>query len=50
MRGSCLCGQKACECDKQSAYCFKENLDTYNKSFKQSFLSRLPCSKHKLRC
>ncbi|XP_047647400.1 LOW QUALITY PROTEIN: putative inactive group IIC secretory phospholipase A2 [Phacochoerus africanus] len=31
---SCLCGARACECDKQYAYCFKENLPTYEKNFK----------------
>nr|XP_021486416.1 putative inactive group IIC secretory phospholipase A2 [Meriones unguiculatus] len=47
---SCFCGQKACECDRQSVYCFKEHLDTYEKAFKQLFLSRPQCGRHKLRC
>ena len=46
---SCLCGLWACECDTQSAYCFKENLPTYEKNFKQ-FSSRPHCGKHKLQC
>lgn len=50
LAGSCLCGQKACECDKQSVYCFRENLGTYEKAFKQIFLGRPQCGRHKLRC
>ncbi|KAI4587966.1 hypothetical protein MJG53_002374 [Ovis ammon polii x Ovis aries] len=46
---SCLCGLRACECDTQSAYCFKENLPTYEKNFKQ-LSSRPHCGKHKLQC
>ncbi|XP_006774525.2 PREDICTED: putative inactive group IIC secretory phospholipase A2 isoform X1 [Myotis davidii] len=46
----CLCGLRACECDKQSAYCFKENLPTYEKNFKQFFLSRPRCGRRKLQC
>ncbi|XP_036303198.1 putative inactive group IIC secretory phospholipase A2 isoform X1 [Pipistrellus kuhlii] len=46
----CLCGLRACECDKQSAYCFKENLPTYEKNFKQFFLSRPRCGRRKLKC
>ncbi|KAF6110727.1 phospholipase A2 group IIC [Phyllostomus discolor] len=46
----CLCGLGACECDKQSAYCFKESLPTYEKNFKQFFLSRPRCGRSKLQC
>ncbi|KFO19189.1 Putative inactive group IIC secretory phospholipase A2 [Fukomys damarensis] len=45
--GSCLCGLKACECDKRSVYCFKDSLPTYEKNFKQLFSSRPQCSGHK---
>ncbi|XP_075801459.1 putative inactive group IIC secretory phospholipase A2 [Microtus pennsylvanicus] len=48
--GRCLCGQKACECDKLSAYCFKENLGTYEKAFRQVFPIKSQCGRHKLRC
>ncbi|XP_064139210.1 putative inactive group IIC secretory phospholipase A2 [Loxodonta africana] len=46
----CLCGLKACECDKQSVYCFRESLPTYEKNFKQFFSSRPRCGRRKLRC
>uniref|UniRef100_A0A4X1W474 Phospholipase A2-like central domain-containing protein n=1 Tax=Sus scrofa TaxID=9823 RepID=A0A4X1W474_PIG len=46
---SCLCGWRACECDKQYAYCFKENLPTYEKNFKH-FSGRACCGRHKLQC
>uniref|UniRef100_A0A8C3W639 Phospholipase A2 n=1 Tax=Catagonus wagneri TaxID=51154 RepID=A0A8C3W639_9CETA len=45
----CLCGLRACECDKQSAYYFKEKLPTYEKNFKQ-FSSRPRCGRRKLQC
>ncbi|XP_044625813.1 putative inactive group IIC secretory phospholipase A2 isoform X3 [Equus asinus] len=45
----CLCGLRACECDKRSAYCFKESLPTYEKNFKQ-FSSRPRCGRRKLQC
>ncbi|XP_073937249.1 putative inactive group IIC secretory phospholipase A2 isoform X3 [Castor canadensis] len=48
--GNCLCGLKACECDKQSVYCFKQSLPTYEKNFKQFFSSRPQCGRRKLRC
>ncbi|XP_063091715.1 putative inactive group IIC secretory phospholipase A2 isoform X4 [Cavia porcellus] len=47
---SCLCGLKACECDKRSVYCFKDSLPTYEKNFKQFFFSRPQCSGHKHQC
>lgn len=50
LSGSCLCGQKACECDKQSVYCFRKNLHSYEKTFKQVFLNRPQCGRRKLRC
>ncbi|KAM6216940.1 putative inactive group IIC secretory phospholipase A2 [Rhynchocyon petersi] len=46
----CLCGLRACECDKQSVYCFKESLPTYEKNFKQYFSSRPRCGRRKLQC
>ncbi|XP_045331869.1 putative inactive group IIC secretory phospholipase A2 isoform X2 [Leopardus geoffroyi] len=46
---SCLCGLQACECDKQSAYCFRESLPTYEKTFKQ-FSTRPHCGRRKLQC
>lgn len=46
----CLCGLRACECDKQSAYCFKESLPTYEKNFKQFFSARPRCGRRKLQC
>ncbi|XP_070633777.1 putative inactive group IIC secretory phospholipase A2 isoform X3 [Bos indicus] len=46
---SCLCGLRACECDTQSAYCFRENLPTYEKNFKQ-LSSRPHCGKHRPQC
>lgn len=48
--GSCLCGLWACECDKRSANCFKASLPTYEKNFKQFFLSRPRCGQRKLQC
>uniref|UniRef100_A0A8C0Q6P3 Phospholipase A2 n=1 Tax=Canis lupus familiaris TaxID=9615 RepID=A0A8C0Q6P3_CANLF len=47
---SCLCGLRACECDKQSAYCFRASLPTYEKNFKQLFSSRPRCGRRKLQC
>ncbi|XP_077631950.1 putative inactive group IIC secretory phospholipase A2 [Crocuta crocuta] len=47
---SCLCGLRACECDKQSAYCFRESLPTYEKNFKQFFSTRPRCGRRKLQC
>uniref|UniRef100_A0A8C7BDL3 Phospholipase A2 n=1 Tax=Neovison vison TaxID=452646 RepID=A0A8C7BDL3_NEOVI len=47
---SCLCGLRACECDRQSAYCFRESLPTYEKNFKPFFSSRPRCGRHKLQC
>ncbi|KAM5270160.1 putative inactive group IIC secretory phospholipase A2 isoform 1-T1 [Hipposideros larvatus] len=46
----CLCGLRACECDKRSAYCFKASLPTYEKNFKQFFSSRPRCGRRKLQC
>ncbi|XP_004603739.1 putative inactive group IIC secretory phospholipase A2 [Sorex araneus] len=47
--GGCLCGLRACECDKRSVYCFKENLPTYRKSFTQ-FSSRPYCGMKRAQC
>ncbi|XP_008263997.3 putative inactive group IIC secretory phospholipase A2 [Oryctolagus cuniculus] len=47
---SCLCGLKACECDKRSVYCFRESLPTYEKTFKQAFSSRPQCGRPKVQC
>uniref|UniRef100_A0A2K6GP52 Phospholipase A2 n=1 Tax=Propithecus coquereli TaxID=379532 RepID=A0A2K6GP52_PROCO len=46
----CLCGLKACECDKRSVRCFKESLPTYEKNFKQFFSGRPRCGRRKPRC
>uniref|UniRef100_A0A8C8XHU1 Phospholipase A2 n=1 Tax=Panthera leo TaxID=9689 RepID=A0A8C8XHU1_PANLE len=46
---SCLCGLRACESDKESAYCFRESLPTYEKTFKQ-FSTRPHCGRRKLQC
>ncbi|XP_032248159.1 putative inactive group IIC secretory phospholipase A2 [Phoca vitulina] len=49
-RVSCLCGLWACECDRQSAYCFRESLPTYEKNFEQFFSSRPRCGRWKPQC
>ncbi|XP_049628473.1 putative inactive group IIC secretory phospholipase A2 [Suncus etruscus] len=45
----CLCGLRACECDKQSVYCFRENLLTYKRSFTQ-FSRRPYCGSKRFQC
>ncbi|XP_047408094.1 putative inactive group IIC secretory phospholipase A2 isoform X6 [Sciurus carolinensis] len=47
--GSCLCGLKACECDRQSAFCFRRSLPTYERNFKL-LSGRPPCGRQKLQC
>ncbi|XP_006145255.1 putative inactive group IIC secretory phospholipase A2 [Tupaia chinensis] len=46
----CLCGLKACECDKRSVYCFRDSLPTYEKNFKQVFSNRPRCGRRRLQC
>ncbi|KAM4872558.1 putative inactive group IIC secretory phospholipase A2 isoform 1-T1 [Thomomys bottae] len=48
--GSCFCGLQACECDKQSVYCFKDSLPTYERNFKQFYSGHPQCRRRKREC